>query len=98
MASWEPDIDPFDRGEIGEEDDRWDDTFTHNLETRLNKLRQFNKTLNESTDEDTIEMTIKTKNALKKDTIELIVNKIYDKVTKFFNDRRKRLGIKGGTP
>ena len=98
MATWEPDIDPFDRDEIGEEDYRWDDTFTNKLETRLNKLRQFNKTLNESTDEDTIDTTIKTKNALKKDTIELIANEIYDKLTKLFNDRRKRLGIKGGTP
>ena len=98
MATWKPDIDPFDRGEIGEEDDRWDDTFTNKLETRLNKLRQFNKTLNESTDEYTIEMTEKTKNALKKDTIELIANEIYDKLTKLFNDRRKRLGIKGGMP
>ena len=96
MVTWEPDIDPFDRDEI--EDDRWDDTFTNELETRLNKLRQFNKTLNESTDEDTIKMTEKTKNALKKDTIELIANEIYDKLTKLFNDRRKRLGIKGGTP
>ena len=98
MATWEPDIDPFDRGEIGEEDDRWDDIFINNLETRLNKLRQFNKTLNESTDEDTIEMTEKTKNVLEKDTIELIANEIYDKLTKLFNDRRKRLGIKGGMP
>ena len=98
MATWEPDIDPFDHDEKGEEDDRWDDTFTNKLETRLNKLRQFNKTLNESTDEDTIEITEKTKNALKKDTIELIANEIYDKLTKLFNDRRKRLGIKGGTP
>ena len=98
MATWEPDIDPFDHGEIGDEDYKWDDTFTHNLETRLNKLRQFNKTLNESTDEDTIETTEKTKNALRKDTIELIANEIYDKLTKLFNDRRKRLGIKGGTP
>ena len=96
MATWEPDIDPFDRDDI--EDDRWDDTFTNKPETRLNKLRQFNKTLNESTDEDTIEMTEKTKNALKNDTIELIANEIYDKLTKLFNDRRKRLGIKGGTP
>ena len=94
MATWEPDIDPFDRDEI--EDDRWDDTFTHDLETRLNKLRQFNKTLKESTDEDTIEMTEKVKDILKKDTIELVANQIYDKVTKFFNDRRKRFGIKGG--
>ena len=96
MATWEPDIDPFDHGEIGDEDYKWDDTFTHNLETRLNKLRQFNKTLNESNDEVTIEITEKTKNALKQDTIELISNEIYDKLTKLFNDRRKRLGIKGG--
>ena len=68
MATWEPDIDPFDHGEIEDEDYKWNDTFTHNLETRLNKLRQFNKTLDESRDEDTIEMTQKTKNALKKDT------------------------------
>ena len=78
MATWEPDIDPFDRDEI--EDYKWDDTFTNKLETRLNKLRQFNKTLNESTDEDTIQITEKTKNALKKDTTELITNEIYDKV------------------
>ena len=97
MATWEPDIDPFDRDEIGEEDYRWDDTFTNKLETRLNKLRQFNKTLDESRDETLIDITMKTKNELKKDTMELIANEIYDKLTKLFNDRRKRLGIKGGT-
>ena len=97
MATWEPEgIDIADRDDI--EDDNWDDTFTNNLETRLNKLRQFNRTLNESTDEETIEMTEKTKKLLKKDTIELIANEIYDKLTKSFNDRRKSFGIKGGTP
>ena len=97
MATWEPEgIDIADRDDI--EDDSWDETFTNKLETRLNKLRQFNKTLNESTDEDTIEMTEKTKDALKRDTIESVANEIYDKLTKLFNDRRKRLGIKGGTP
>ena len=96
MATWEP-VD-IDRDEIEEEDDRWDDTFTNNLETRLNKLRQFNKTLDESHDKNIIDITMKTKNALKKDTIELIANEIYDKLTKLFNDRRKRLGIKGGKP
>ena len=96
MATWEP-VD-IDRDEIGEEDVRWDDTFTNNVETRLNKLRQFNKTLDESHDENLIDVTIKTKNALKKDTIEFIANEIYDKLTKLFNDRRKRLGIKGGEP
>ena len=98
MATWEPDIDPFDRGEMGEGDDRLDDDVIKNLELRFNKLRKFNETLNESTDENLIDTTIKTKNALKKDTIELIANEIYDKLTKLFNDRRKRLGIKGGTP
>ena len=94
MATWEPDIDPFDHGEIKDEDYKWDDTFTNELETRLNKLRQFN----ESTDVKTMEITYKTKDALKRDTIELIANEIYDKLTKLFNDRRKRLGIKGGIP
>ena len=45
-----------------------------------------------------MEMTYKTKDALKRDTIELIANEIYDKLTKLFNDRRKRLDIKGGIP
>ena len=31
MATWEPDIDPFDRDEIGEDVYRWDDTFTNKL-------------------------------------------------------------------
>ena len=98
MATWEPDIDPFDRDEIGEGDDRWDEAFTHNLETRLNKLRQFNSTLSETHDENLRDITINNKEALKRDTIELIANEIYDKLTKLFNDRRKRLGIKGGKP
>ena len=98
MATWEPDIDPFDRDEIGEGDDRWDEDFTHNQETRLNKLTQFNSTLSETHDKDLRDITINTKEVLKRDTIELIANEIYDKLTKLFNDRRKRLGIKGGKP
>ena len=54
--------------------------------------------MDESHDENLIAITMKTKNALKQDTIELISNEIYDKLTKLFNDRRKRLGIKGGMP
>ena len=95
MASWEP-VD-IDRDDMEDEDDRWDDTFTHNLETRLNKLRQFNKTL--ETSPTTIEGDILIeRKKLKKDTIELIANQIYDRLTKLFNDGRKRLGIKGGKP
>ena len=68
------------------------------MDLRFNKLREFNETLNESTDEDTIEITEKTINALKHDTIELAANQIYDKLTIFFNNDRKRFGIQGGEP
>ena len=43
-------------------------------------------------------MTEKTKNALKRDTIELVVNQIYDRLTIFFNNDRKRFVIQGGKP
>ena len=96
MASFEPvDID-YDK--IGDEDYKWDDDVIKDLELRFNKLREFDETLNESTDEDTIEMTEKTKDALKRDTIELVANQIYDRVTIFFNNDRKRFGIQGGKP
>ena len=81
MVSFEPvDID-YDK--IGDEDYKWDDDVVKNLELRFNKLREFDETLNESTDEDNTEMTIKTKDALKDDTIELAANQIYDKLTIF---------------
>ena len=89
-------IDPFDRDEIGEEDYKWDDDVIKDLELRFNKLREFNETLNKSTDVDTIEMTVKTKDAFKLDTIELAANQIYDKLTILFNNDRKRFGIQGG--
>ena len=96
MASWEPvDID-YDK--IGEEDDNWDDDVIKDLEVRFNKLREYNETLNESTDVATIEMTEKVKDALKSDTIELVANQIYDRLTNFFNNNRKRFGIQGGEP
>ena len=43
-------------------------------------------------------MTIKTKDALKHETIELAADQIYDRLTIFFNNDRKRFGIKGGEP
>ena len=96
MASWEP-VDT-DCDKIGDEDYKWDGDVIKDLELRFNKLRQFNSTLSETHDKNLIDITIKTKEALNRDTIELIVNEIYDKLTKLFNDRRKRLGIKGGKP
>ena len=69
---------------IGEEDYKWDDDVIKDLELRFNKLREFDETLNESTDEDNIEMTIQSKNALKCETVELVADQIYDKLTIFF--------------
>ena len=68
------------------------------MELRFNKLREFNETLNKSKDVATIEMTVKTKDAFKRDTIELVANQIYDKLTIFFNNDRKRFGIQEGEP
>ena len=98
MATWEPDIDPFDRDEIEEDDNKWNDNVIKDLELRFNKLRNFNETLNESKDEETTEMTVNSIKELKKDTIELAANQIYDKLTMFFNNDRKRFGIQGGEP
>ena len=99
MASWEAiDISQFDRDEIEDVYDDWDDDFKNNLKVRYNKLREFNETLNESTDEDTVGTTEKTKDALKRDTIEMIANEIYDKLTISFNNNRKRFGIQKGKP
>ena len=96
MDSFEPvDID-YDK--IGDEDYNWDGDFMKDLEIKFNKLREFNRDLNESIDDDHIEMTEKVKDALKKDTIELIANQIYDKLSTLFNNSRKKFGIKGGEP
>ena len=57
MASFKP-VD-IDRDDMGEGYDKWDDDVMKDLEIRFNKLREFNETLNESTNEDTIDMTEK---------------------------------------
>ena len=99
MATWESiDISQFDCDDIEDVYSEWDGDFMSNLEMRYNKIRKFDETLNESTDEDTIEMTEKAKNRLKHGTIELIANQMYDRLTLSFNNIRKRFGIKGGRP
>ena len=99
MPTWEPiDICQLDRDDINDVYSEWDDDFKSNLEIRFNRLRKFNETLNESTDEDTIEMAEKAKDAFKHGTIELIANQIYDRLTISFDNARKRLGIHKGEP
>ena len=96
MVSFEPVDTDYDK--IRDEDYKWDDDVIKDLELRFNKLREYDETLNESTDEDTIEMMEKTKDALKRGTIELAANQIYDRLTIFVNNDRKRFGIQGGQP
>ena len=96
MVSFEP-VD-IDYNKIGDGDYKWNDNVIKDLEVRFNELRGFDEIFNESTDEDTMEMTIKTKDALKHDTTELAANQIYDRLTIFFNNDRKRFGIQGGKP
>ena len=87
MASWEP-VD-IDHDGIRDEDYEWGDDLMNDLERRFNQLRQFKITLDESSDENLIDMTTITKNAFERDTIELAANQIYDKLTIYFNDTRK---------
>ena len=71
MAAWEPvDVGQFNRDDIEDIYGDWGDDFKNNLEVRFNELRKFNETLNESTDEDTIEMTETAKNVFKCGTTE----------------------------
>ena len=96
MATWEP-VD-IDRDGLGEEYDKWDDDIVKNLELRFNELREFNKTLNESTDEATINETLIYVDSTRNNIEELVANQIYDKLTTMFNRARERLGINNGTP
>ena len=93
--SWEPvDIDPIDRDGIGEEADKWDDCKINELEAKLEELRWLNARLEDFPDEDEENNIIIEKDKMKKDTTELILNQMYDKITMLINDRRKRSGIK----
>ena len=96
MATWEP-VD-IDRDGLGEGYDKWDDDMVKNLELRFNELREFNKTLNESTDEATINEMLIYVDVTTNDIEELVANQIYDKLTIMFNKARERLGINNGTP
>ena len=98
MATWEPDIDPFDRDEKGEEDDRWDENAMNDLQERYEELRQFNIKYNKSRDKATREETSIYIDSTRNDIEELAANQIYDKLTIWFNNNRKRLGIQKGKP
>ena len=99
MALWKPvNVSQFDRDDIEDLPNEWDDAFKSDLEMRYRKLRGFDETSSEGTDEDNIEMTDKAKDRFKHGTIELIANRIYDRLTHLFNKVKERLGIKEGEP
>ena len=89
MSSWEP-VD-IDRDGTEEENDKWEDDVMNDLEIRLNQLRQYNKTLDESCDEDTREEASIYVDMTRNDTEELVANEIYDKLTILLNNTRKDL-------
>ena len=64
----------------------------NDLERRFNRLKQFNATLKTSS----VKHIMLDRDTVKEDTIELVANQIYNKITELFNEKRKRLGIKGG--
>ena len=95
MASWEPlDVSQFDCDDIKDVHDEWDDDMVKDLEIRNTKLRAFNRTYSNNS----IDTITTDKEKLKRDIIELVANQIYDKLTIYFNDTRKRLGIQKGKP
>ena len=96
MDSFEP-VD-IDRDGLGEGYDKWGDDLMSDLERRYNQLRKFNKTLNESTDEATINETLIYVDEVRNDIEELVENQIYDKLTNMFNNAIERFGIENGTP
>ena len=96
MASWEP-VD-IDRDGIGDEDVEWDEDVMNGLEVRYEKLRQFNIKYNKRHDKATREETLVSINETRHDFEEMIANQIYDKLTIYLNDTRKRFGIHKGRP
>ena len=96
MASWEP-VD-IDRGEISDEDVKWDDDVMKDLERRFEELRQFNRNFNESRDEATREDASIFIDATRHDIEELVANEMYDKLTILLNNTRKKFGIQKGRP
>ena len=65
------------------------------IEAKLEELRHFNARLETSPDKDVGNITLE-KRKVKEDKIELVANQKYGKIAKLVNERRKRLGIKGG--
>ena len=81
MAKWEPvDVDPIDCDGMKEEDDNLDDGKITEIEAKLEELRHFNARLETSPDKDVGNITLE-KRKVKEDTIELVANQIYDKIT-----------------
>ena len=96
MSLWEP-VD-INRDGTEEEYDKWDSDVMNDLEIRLNQLRQYNKTLNESHDEDTREEASIYVDMTRNDIEELVANEICDKLTILLNNTGKRLGIQNVKP
>ena len=94
MDSWEP-VD-IDRDEIADEDVKWNDDVMKDLESRFEKLRQYNKKINDSCYKDVREETSIFIDSTTLDIEELVANEIYDKLTILLDNTRKKFGIQKG--
>ena len=96
MSSWEPVDINSDR--IADEDVKWDDDVMNDLESRFEELRQFNKKFNESRDKDVREETSIFIDSTRHDIEELVADQLYDELTIYLNNTRKKFGIQKGIP
>ena len=69
---------------------KWGDDLMNDLYRKFNKLKRFNATLKESTNKDFDKNITIEKGKMKKDTIQLVADEIYDKMIKMSNDTREK--------
>ena len=68
------------------------------LESRFDKLRQYNKRFNDSRYKNVREEALTFIDSTGSDIEELVANEIYDKFTILLNNARKKFGIQKGRP
>ena len=65
----------------------------NDLKRRFNELRRFNAKLKKSPDKDMENYITRERDKMKEGTIQLVVDEIYDKMIKLFNDTREKFKI-----
>ena len=71
---------------MGEVDDEWGNDLMNDLERRFNELKRFNPKLKKSLDKEVENDITHERNRVKEDAIQLVVDEIYNKMIKVFNN------------